>query len=272
MTTVEPSPPDKSSFGEVPWWLTRSTGVGLLVLVLAVGWAVSWSAAGEVVIRPPVPAERWPTAAVTFDPPAAPKRPGGSRPPVDDQKHDTAVAVPALAGTDASPLPARRERRQVRERRAHRADRDLAAFIESVGLLEVFDGWVPPLPPGYRITATFGQGGSLWSNDHTGVDLAAPSGTPVSAVAAGTITTAGSAGAYGLRVEVTHADGTVTSYSHLSRLDVSAGQVVEQGAVVGAVGSTGNSTGPHLHLELKPPGGGPIDPVAALLARGVGLG
>jgi murein DD-endopeptidase MepM/ murein hydrolase activator NlpD len=74
-----------------------------------------------------------------------------------------------------------------------------------------------------------------------------------------------------LRVEVTHEEGTVTSYSHLSRIDVSEGEVLAQGHVVGAVGSTGNSTGPHLHLELRPAGGVPVDPVQALLAHGVAL-
>ena len=162
-----------------------------------------------------------------------------------------------------------KERQRARIEQAKRADRELAEFIESVGDLGALDVWVSPISADYRVTAEFGQSGSLWSSDHTGIDLAAPSGTPVMSVAAGTVTHVGDAGAYGLRVEVTHAEGTESSYSHLSRTDVVVGQVVEQGAVVGAVGSTGNSTGPHLHLELRPGGGVAVDPADALLARGV---
>ncbi|WP_051707093.1 M23 family metallopeptidase [Nocardioides aequoreus] len=131
--------------------------------------------------------------------------------------------------------------------------------------------WVKPLQAAYRITARFGQAGRLWSKDHTGVDLASPTGTPVAAVGAGTVTHAGHAGAYGLKVEITHADGSETWYAHLSRLDVAEGAVVQAGAPIGSVGATGNVTGPHLHLEVHTAGGGAIDPVRALAAHGVVL-
>lgn len=128
-----------------------------------------------------------------------------------------------------------------------------------------------PITEPYRITATFGATGSLWAKDHTGVDLAAPTGTPVSSVAAGSVVSAGEAGAYGLRIVVRHPDGTETWYAHLSRIDVSAGQEVAPGDALGQVGATGNVTGPHLHLEVRPNGGVPVDPVRALRARGVEL-
>lgn len=102
----------------------------------------------------------------------------------------------------------------------------------------------------YRITARYGQSGSRWSRDHTGLDFAAPSGTPVRAVAAGTVVSAGWAGAYGLRTVVRHADGTRTWYAHQSRLIVKHGKV-KAGQIIGRVGSTGNSTGPHMHLEVR---------------------
>lgn len=103
------------------------------------------------------------------------------------------------------------------------------------------------------------------------MDLAAPTGTPVVAVAAGTVTHAGTDGSYGLKVEITHEDGSATWYAHMSRLDVTVGEIVQSGVSIGAVGATGNVTGPHLHLELRPDGGGPVDPVQGLAGRGVAL-
>ena len=100
---------------------------------------------------------------------------------------------------------------------------------------------------------------------HAGVDVAAPSGTPVAAAAAGTVVRAGSAGGYGLLVEVDHGQGVVTRYAHLSATDVAPGQRVAAGAQLGAVGSTGRSTGPHLHLELRVDGE-PVDPQGLLVA------
>jgi len=118
----------------------------------------------------------------------------------------------------------------------------------------------------YRLTARFGAVG-LWSNGHTGLDFAAPSGTPVRAVAAGRVMSAKWAGAYGWQVIVVHAGGTQTWYCHLSSMSVRTG-TVQAGEVIGHVGSTGNTTGPHLHLEVRV-GGQPIDPAGWLRAHGV---
>jgi murein DD-endopeptidase MepM/ murein hydrolase activator NlpD len=128
-------------------------------------------------------------------------------------------------------------------------------------------GWVLPLKS-YRITATFGQSGSNWSSTHTGLDMAAPSGTPVMAANSGTVGSAGSAGAYGNRIVIKHDDGTETWYCHLSSFSAQAGQQVGAGEVIGKVGSTGNTTGPHLHLEVRV-GGNPVDPRSFLAKRGV---
>jgi murein DD-endopeptidase MepM/ murein hydrolase activator NlpD len=127
-------------------------------------------------------------------------------------------------------------------------------------------GWVLPLKS-YRITATFGQSGGNWSSTHTGLDLAAPTGTPVMAVNSGTVVSASSAGAYGNRIVIRHDDGTETWYCHLSAFTAAAGQQVGAGEQIGKVGSTGNSTGPHLHLEVRV-GGNPVDPQTFLAKRG----
>jgi len=124
-------------------------------------------------------------------------------------------------------------------------------------------GWVLPVPPHTRVTAVFGQAGRHWaSGRHTGVDFAAPIGTPVVASAGGTVSTAGTAGRYGNLVVIDHG-GTSTYYAHLSSIAVTTGEVVVAGSRIGAVGATGNVTGPHLHFELRI-GGVPHDPMTAL--------
>ncbi|HPU13506.1 MAG TPA: M23 family metallopeptidase [Aeromicrobium sp.] len=129
--------------------------------------------------------------------------------------------------------------------------------------------WVIPVV-GYRLTARFGQGGGLWSSGaHTGLDFAGPSGSTIVSVAAGTVTSTGYEGAYGNRTIITLADGTEIWYCHQSSVQVRVGQKLAPGDVIGATGSTGNVTGPHLHLEVHPGGGGPIDPYSALVAHGV---
>nr|WP_269437939.1 M23 family metallopeptidase [Arthrobacter sp. zg-Y179] len=87
---------------------------------------------------------------------------------------------------------------------------------------------------------------------HTGTDFGAVTGTPVKSMLGGTVTEAGwhTTGGGGLRVVVDHGDGLQTTYNHLNSIDVSVGQAVDAGAVVGGIGSTGNSTGPHLHFEV----------------------
>ncbi|MFG1912915.1 M23 family metallopeptidase [Kribbella sp. NPDC048928] len=113
---------------------------------------------------------------------------------------------------------------------------------------------------GYHITATFGQGGGRWAHNHTGLDFAAPVGTRVSTVMKGVVIFADWAGPYGRQVQVRHEDGTVTWYNHMSKFSVSVGETLYAGDQVGAVGMTGNTTGPHMHFEVRPHGGDPIDP------------
>lgn len=127
--------------------------------------------------------------------------------------------------------------------------------------------WVKPLDS-YRLTARFGEYG-LWSSYHTGLDFAAPTGTPIRAVANGTVTSASFDGAYGNKTVVTLDDGTELWFCHQSAFGVSTGDTVRSGEIIGYVGGTGNVTGPHLHLEVRPGGGDPVDPDAALRQHGV---
>ena len=94
---------------------------------------------------------------------------------------------------------------------------------------------------------------------HAGLDLAAAAGTPIRAAAAGVVVTAGWRGGYGYAVDLRHPDGVITRYAHQSRLLVRARQRVAAAQVIGLVGSTGDSTGPHLHFEVRT-ASGPIDP------------
>ena len=86
---------------------------------------------------------------------------------------------------------------------------------------------------------------------HSGVDLAAPQGTPVQATADGVVTSAGWRGGYGILISLGHGSGVQTRYAHLSAIAVQPGTRVRAGQVIGYVGSTGNSTGPHLHYEVR---------------------
>lgn len=132
--------------------------------------------------------------------------------------------------------------------------------------------WVVPVT-GYHLSARFGQTSGLWSTVHTGLDFAGPSGSTIVSVAAGTVKSVGFEGAYGNRTVVTLTSGpdagTDIWYCHQSSTAVSPGDVVSPGQTIGYSGSTGNVTGPHLHLEVHPGGGPAVDPYAALVAHDV---
>lgn len=98
---------------------------------------------------------------------------------------------------------------------------------------------------------------------HTGLDLAAPQGAAVAATSPGTVVVAGWCGGYGQCVTIDHGGGVLTLYGHLSRIDVAQGQAISQGQSIGLVGSTGRSTGPHLHYEVRI-NGQAVDPSAYL--------
>ncbi|MEV0113680.1 transglycosylase family protein [Streptomyces sp. NPDC050844] len=114
-------------------------------------------------------------------------------------------------------------------------------------------------------------GGSWSKGYHTGVDFPVATGTSVKAVAGGTVVSSGWGGSYGYEVVIRHADGKYSQYGHLSALTVKAGQKVGAGQRIARSGSTGNSTGPHLHFEIRtgPGFGSDVDPLAYLRAGGV---
>lgn len=101
------------------------------------------------------------------------------------------------------------------------------------------------------ITSRYGVSSNIRKSTHTGLDIAATTGTPIKVVSDGTVTSASYNGAYGNLVKVSHGNGVETWYAHTSKMYVTVGQTVKAGEVIAAVGSTGNSTGPHLHFEIR---------------------
>ncbi|MDT9693005.1 transglycosylase family protein [Streptomyces sp. P9(2023)] len=129
-------------------------------------------------------------------------------------------------------------------------------------------------PVSASIGTRYRVSGSSWSSGyHTGVDFPVPTGTSVKAVAPGRVVSAGWAGAYGYQIVIRHDDGRYSQYAHLSALTVRDGQRVNGGQRIARSGSTGNSSGPHLHFEMRtgPGYGSDVDPLAYLRARGVSI-
>jgi murein DD-endopeptidase MepM/ murein hydrolase activator NlpD len=128
--------------------------------------------------------------------------------------------------------------------------------------------WVLPVA-GYHLTGRFGASSGLWASTHTGLDFAAPEGTEIRSIGPGLVTEASYDGSFGNKTVVRLDDGTVLWYCHQSEFGVETGQRVAPGDLIGYVGSTGNVTGPHLHLEVHPGNGGPVDPEAWLPEHGL---
>ncbi|MFE7318203.1 M23 family metallopeptidase [Streptomyces sp. NPDC057555] len=136
------------------------------------------------------------------------------------------------------------------------------------------NGWVKPVED-YVIGQPFGINGSHWAHKHSGQDFVVPTGTKVKAVHQGTVVKAGPNGggdgpAYGNAIVIKHPNGMYTQYAHLSQIQVHVGQQVSTGQQIGLSGSTGNSTGPHLHFEVRtgPNYGSGIEPTGFLRAHG----
>jgi murein DD-endopeptidase MepM/ murein hydrolase activator NlpD len=180
----------------------------------------------------------------------------------DRSAREEASAAAARAASEK----AEAEREEAAERKREAAE-EARRKAEAARLAELARSYTLPLGS-YQLTSTFGDSGGMWENDHTGQDFAAPTGTPVKAVHSGTVKEAGWAGSYGYRIVLELDDGTEVWYCHLSSMKVAAGAEVTTKDVIGNVGSTGNSTGPHLHLEIRPGGGDAIDPLAWLRGKG----
>ena len=107
------------------------------------------------------------------------------------------------------------------------------------------------LPVQGNITSRYGVSSRIRVSTHTGLDIAAVTGTAIKAVAAGTVTNAAYTGSYGNLVKIDHGNGVETWYGHTSKMYVKVGQNIQAGDTIAAVGSTGNATGPHLHFEIR---------------------
>jgi murein DD-endopeptidase MepM/ murein hydrolase activator NlpD len=182
---------------------------------------------------------------------------------------DLGIAAPAAIGRASAvggpfiPLPY-----------ADAFDQKLAGAQETVARLADLNSrleTIPvrfPVPRGSEITSGFGARADPFFHQlalHSGVDFRGVPGDAVRATAAGRVTNADYQGGYGLMVEVTHGNGLVTRYGHLSAIEVNAGQEVQTGDVVGRIGTTGRSTGPHLHYEVRVSGEA-VDPMRYLRA------
>ncbi|MFD7321523.1 M23 family metallopeptidase [Streptomyces sp. NPDC059875] len=173
------------------------------------------------------------------------------------------AAAEAAAKADAAEKAAAEAKRKAEEEAAAKAEAERLAKLAASYSLPTSS---------YTLTSTYGQSGSMWSSGyHTGLDFAAPTGTPVKAVHGGTIKSAGWSGSYGYRIVLELEDGSEVWYAHLSSMTVNVGQSVGTGETIGRVGATGNVTGPHLHLEVHTAGGDGIDPAAWLRDKGLSV-
>ncbi|TQK52709.1 murein DD-endopeptidase MepM/ murein hydrolase activator NlpD [Streptomyces sp. SLBN-118] len=138
-------------------------------------------------------------------------------------------------------------------------------------------GWVKPVAH-YSLSASFNQGGAMWSHKHSGQDFAVPVGTLVKATHGGVVVKAGPYGggdgpAYGNAIVIKHSNGRYSQYAHLSKINVRVGQHVKTGQGIARSGNTGNSSGPHLHFEIRttPDYGSALNPITFLRAKGVSI-
>lgn len=128
------------------------------------------------------------------------------------------------------------------------------------------DGRLVVLPASGRYTSGFG---SRWGTVHQGIDIANALGTPIYSVMDGTVIAAGPARGFGNWVVIKHDRGEVSVYGHMRNYDVAVGQRVSAGQKIASIGNEGQSTGPHLHFEIKPDGQTPVDPVPWFAAQGI---
>ncbi|WP_329450861.1 M23 family metallopeptidase [Streptomyces sp. NBC_01724] len=193
----------------------------------------------------------------------------------DVQKRQAEVAAKAKAAAEAraaAKAKAEANAKAKAEARA-KAARDVKARAARSAERTRLGAFQLPVAGSY-VTTGYKSSGSLWSSGrHSGIDFHAASGSSVVAVGAGTVVEAGWGGAYGNNIVLRMTDGTYTQYGHLSSIGVSVGQSVGAGQRIGFSGSTGNSTGPHLHFEARttPSYGSDMDPVAYLRAHGVNV-
>ncbi|MFH9891271.1 M23 family metallopeptidase [Streptomyces luteogriseus] len=182
-----------------------------------------------------------------------------------------ASAVQAQAAVQAKAAKAE----AVKAEKAAKAAAAKKAAAKKAAAKKAKPSWVDPVKK-YSLSASFAQNGGMWAHKHSGQDFAVPTGTQVVAAHGGTVVKAGGNGAgdgpaYGNAVVIKHGNGTYSQYAHLSKVTVHIGQIVKTGQEIAKSGNTGNSSGPHLHFEIRttPNYGSAVDPVKFLRAKGV---
>ncbi|MEV6260021.1 transglycosylase family protein [Streptomyces sp. NPDC051784] len=221
------------------------------------GWQKLYAANRAVVGADPdliLPGQRL-TLDVAGAPVAAPKPAAAPRPKASKPKPPRQSALPKATEKQAPRTTAPKEKAKPAAKKVSKPRTGLTAPVSA------------------RTGTPYHQSGSWASGYHTGVDFPVPTGTSVKAVNSGKVVSAGWAGAYGYEIVIRHGDGRYSQYAHLSSLHVRAGQQVTGGQRIARSGSTGNSTGPHLHFEIRtgPGYGSDVDPLAYLRAGGVSL-
>jgi murein DD-endopeptidase MepM/ murein hydrolase activator NlpD len=182
------------------------------------------------------------------------------------RRQQVSIQTAALQGRVAEQQRVARTKARVAAKAKAKAAADAAAKAAAKAKIER-EGkrWVMPIEG-----ATFTSGyGMRWGRMHWGNDFGTPVGTPLRAMSRGTVTFVGHHGNMGNLVRITYWDGTETYYAHMSRFSASPGDSVMPGDVVGYTGNSGRSTGPHLHLEIHPGGGGPVNPAPWLAKMGL---
>ncbi|MBT2457607.1 transglycosylase family protein [Streptomyces sp. ISL-86] len=189
-------------------------------------------------------------------------------PPAQNPEKPPRTAEPVKPVAPAAPKPEQSKPAAPKPQQAKPAQKP----AESVKQQPAAGAFAAPVDAG--LGTAYRVAGSSWSSGyHTGVDFPVPTGTSIKSVGSGQVVSAGWAGAYGYQVVIRHTDGRYSQYAHLSALGVKAGQQVSGGQRIGRSGSTGNTTGPHLHFEMRtgPGYGTDIDPLKYLRGHGVSI-
>ncbi|MCZ9348568.1 M23 family metallopeptidase [Streptomyces mutabilis] len=188
-----------------------------------------------------------------------------------------AAATGTTAASSTSTAASAVEAQAAAQAKAAKAEKAAAktATVKKTATKKKAASWVDPVK-NYKLTASFAQNGGMWASKHSGQDFAVPIGTNVVATHGGTVVKAGGNGAgdgpaYGNAIVIKHGNGTYSQYAHLSKINVKIGQIVKTGQSIAKSGNTGNSSGPHLHFEIRttPNYGSAVDPVSFLRSKGV---
>ncbi|HEY5835106.1 transglycosylase family protein [Streptomyces sp.] len=206
-------------------------------------------------------------------PKAAPTAEPAAKPATRPEQKPAPQAVPRPVHRTAPKTSAPKQKPAAQPAGTHTLDRHTRPAAPAHTHTHAGSGYGLPVAHG-PIGTPYHRSGSSWASGyHTGVDFLVPTGTAVHSVADGTVVTTGWGGSYGYQIVVRHSDGHYSQYGHLSQISVKAGQRVNGGQRIGRSGATGNTTGPHLHFEMRTGSeyGDDIDPLRFLRARGVSV-